>query len=280
MRLSTVVRDLRLGISNALLAGLHPDQVPVPPFRFVERVGGGDYRDVGEALSRNLLEQGGLRPTDRLLDIGCGVGRLAAPLTRYLRGEGLYEGFDIDPELVAWCERNITRRHPRFRFRAVDVHSKYYRPSGSVSGSAFTFPYEDGSFDLVSATSLFTHLLTRDAENYLRESARVLAPGGTLFATFFLLDDESLALQKSKQGDRVFRTEPVDAAQGQEHHIMRADQPEAAVAYTTGWLRQALARAGFGGSVEVHGGSWCGRTTFVTYQDLVIAKKTGPRPGH
>jgi SAM-dependent methyltransferase len=280
VRLSTVVRDLRLGISNALLAGLHPDQVPVPPFRFVERVGGGDYRGVGEALGRNLLEQGGLRPSDRVLDIGCGVGRLAAPLTRYLRGEGRYEGFDIDPELVSWCQRNITRRHPNFRFRAVDVHSDYYRPSGSVSGSAFTFPYEDGSFDLVSATSLFTHLLTRDAENYLRESARVLAPGGTLFATFFLLDEESLALQKAKRGDRVFRTEPVDAAGGQVHHIMRADQPEAAVAYTTDWLRQALARAGFGGSIEVHGGSWCGRPKFVTYQDLVIARKPGARPGH
>ncbi|HET8948775.1 MAG TPA: class I SAM-dependent methyltransferase [Candidatus Polarisedimenticolia bacterium] len=274
MRLSTVVGDLRLGIANAVRAGLHPDQVPDPPRRFVERIGGGDYRGIGDALCRNLLEQGGLRPSDRLLDIGCGVGRLAAPLTRYLQGEGRYEGFDIDPELVEWCRRNITRRHPRFRFRAVDVHSDYYRPAGAVSGSAFTFPYEAGSFDLVAATSLFTHLLTGDAENYLRESARVLAPGGTFCATFFLLDAESLALQNAKRGDRVFRTEPVDAANGQVHHIMRADQPEAAVAYAADWLRRAVERAGFGGRVEIHPGGWCGRAKFVTYQDLVIAKKT------
>ena len=273
MRLSTVVNDLRVGLANMVRASLDPAAVPQPPQRLVSRVGGGDYRVVGQALFEMVVEHGRVRPTDRVLDIGCGVGRLAAPLTGHLAGLGLYEGFDIDPELVAWCERNISRRHPRFRFRHVSVRNDLYNPDGSQRGSDFSFPYGAGSFDVVVATSLFTHLLTRDAENYLRESSRVLAPGGRLVATFFLLDEESRALQAQGRGDRVFATEPVNPARGQVHHIMRADQPEAAVAYPVDWLRQAVARSGFAREAEIHGGSWCGRTSTVTYQDLVVACK-------
>src|SRR5262245_56241811 len=135
MRLSTVVNDLRVGLANAMRASFDPDAVPEPPRRLVSRVGGGDYRVVGRALFDMLVEHGRLCATDRVLDIGCGVGRLAAPLTEYLGKEGGYEGFDIDPELVAWCERNITRRHPRFRFRHVSVRNDLYNPDGSQRGS-------------------------------------------------------------------------------------------------------------------------------------------------
>ena len=272
MRLSTVVNDLRVGLANVVRSSFDPAAIPEPPRRLVTRVGGGDYRVVGRALFEMVLEHGRLRPDDRLLDLGCGVGRLAAPLTEYLDATGRYDGFDIDPELVAWCERNITRRHPRFRFRHVSVRNDLYHPDGSQSGSEFSFPYESGSFDVVVATSLFTHLLTRDAENYLREAARVLAPGGRLLATFFLLDEESRALQAAGRSDRVFAADPVDPAAGQVHHVMRADKPEAAVAYSTEWLRQAVARSGFGPDAKVHGGSWCGRAATVTYQDLVVAR--------
>ena len=41
-----------------------------------------------------VLERHGLKPEHRVLDIGCGVGRVALPLTRYLTS-GTYDGFDI-----------------------------------------------------------------------------------------------------------------------------------------------------------------------------------------
>lgn len=272
MRLGTVVHDLRVGLANAMRSSFDPAAVPEPPRRFVSRVGGGDYRVVGRALFGMVLEQGRLRPDDRLLDIGCGVGRLAAPLTEYLDAAGRYEGFDVDPELVAWCERNITRRHPRFRFRHVSVRNDLYRPDGSETASEFSFPYESGAFDVVVATSLFTHLLTRDAENYLGESARVLAPRGRLVATFFLLDRESLELQASGRAHRTFAAEPAQREAGQAHHVQRTDRPEAAVAYPAEWLQAALARIGFG-DVRLYGGGWAGRASTVTYQDLVVATK-------
>jgi SAM-dependent methyltransferase len=270
MRLRLVAADVGLALGNLVRTGF--GQIPVPPRDFVLRVGGGDYRAVGESLARVVVERGGLRPTDRILDIGCGVGRLAAPLTRHLGKTGSYEGFDIDPELVEWCRRHITSRHPRFHFRAANVRNDHYHPSGSVSAAEFRFPYESGSFEMVVATSVFTHLLTPDAENYLRESARVLVPGGTLLATFFLLDEESLRLQKAGRADLVFRTAPADPGRGLVHHVMREDVPEAAVAYSADWVRDTLQRCGFAPGATTLGGRWCGRPSPVSYQDVVIVR--------
>jgi SAM-dependent methyltransferase len=267
MRLSTVVRSIGITVSNAVRMGLDPAAIPDPPVHLAWRVGRGDHRAIGEELRRIVVGRAGLRPSDRVLDIGCGVGRLAAPLTRYLTA-GSYEGFDIDAELVDWCRTHITPRHPRFRFRHVDLKSSLYNPAGAAHAAAFEFPYDSGSFTFVVATSVFTHLLTADAGNYLRQAGRVLAPGGTLVATFFLLDDASEALMASGKAHLAF-----PRGGGQVHRTLRTDRPEAAVAYPTAWLRNALAAAGFSGDPQIADGSWCGRSSTLTYQDVVIARK-------
>jgi hypothetical protein len=57
-------------------------------------VGPGDYRKTGEEFLGYFRSLGRLKPTDRVLDLGCGIGRMAVPLTRYLT-TGSYEGIDI-----------------------------------------------------------------------------------------------------------------------------------------------------------------------------------------
>ncbi len=107
------------------------------PPRRLRGVGAGDFRAVGNALVEQLTLTAGLRPTDHVLDIGCGSGRLALPLTRFLRG-GRYEGFDIDAEMIAWCRRAITPRHPSFGFKQLDVANTHYNPAGGMTADAVT----------------------------------------------------------------------------------------------------------------------------------------------
>ena len=151
-----------------------------------------DFARSGQDQVRFFAELCGLRPDQSVLDIGCGVGRIALPLTRYLSSEGRYEGFDIRGYMIGWCQRNITSSHPNFRFTAVSVASST-RP-GEQQAAAFRFPYPDEYFDLAFASALFTDLTGGATENYLAEARRVLRPGGVLAATFNLYNSDSLKL--------------------------------------------------------------------------------------
>ena len=151
------------------------------------------YPGVGaNVLERVLVDAGDLRPTERVLDIGCGHGRVAVHLTRFLDpGAGSYEGLDVMPKAIAWAQRRIEAGHPNFGFRLAPLRHEEYSKGAGGDADSYRFPYRDGEFDLAFAISLYTHLLAYEVANYLAETARVLRPGGRSAATFFLLNAES-----------------------------------------------------------------------------------------
>src|SRR6185312_624171 len=90
-----------------------------------------------------------LRPDHDVLEIGCGVGRDAIPLTGVLRGGGSYVGLDVSAPSIAWCQEHITPRHPDFRFAHLDIHSQFYNPGGVLMGDEVTLPVADRSIDRI-----------------------------------------------------------------------------------------------------------------------------------
>lgn len=70
--------------------------LPYPP-RAIRHVGPApeDFRKLEKTSMGHLTKLANLIPGERVLDVGCGVGRMAIPLTRYLSAEGSYEGFDV-----------------------------------------------------------------------------------------------------------------------------------------------------------------------------------------
>jgi ubiquinone/menaquinone biosynthesis C-methylase UbiE len=238
---------------------------PLTPPRRKVFVGGVEFQAVGEILCKQLVELGGLQPDDAVLDIGCGIGRVAVPLTRYLSEDGAYHGFDIVPEGIDWCNESIASRFPNFHFELADVHNKVYNPKGQYQADEYRFPYEAGTVDFAFSTSVFTHMLPADVWNYIAETARVLKPRGTCLATFFLLNEESLSRIQAGQSALDFRYR-----QGETMTISNTE-PEQAIAYEEQAVRKAMAAHDLEIIEPIHYGSWSGRETDTSYQDIVVA---------
>ena len=237
----------------------------IPPRR-MDFVGGQRYREVGIEF-RNLFINFGLKPNDRVLDVGCGIGRMAAPLTSHLLPPGEYEGFDIVKMGIDWCQKNISRRYPHFHFRHSDIRNNRYNSGGMIEAAAYRFPYADGSFNFVFLTSVFTHMLPADMEHYLDEISRVMKKGATSLITFFLLNHESEELIQAKASSVNF-THKLDRC-----FVADPQNPENATGYPEGYIRDLFSHCGLEIEEPIHYGSWCGRQQFLSYQDIVIAHK-------
>jgi SAM-dependent methyltransferase len=264
--------ELRAGTSDAARrtasALLAPPEA-VPPHNFIGLVGGGGaalYHQIGLEFFSYFVNLADLRPDQRVLDIGCGCGRIAQPLARYLDASGGYEGFDIVPELVHWCQENITSRWPHFTFQLVPLRNQMYRRAGA-SASAYRFPYANESFDLVVATSVFTHMLPADVENYTREISRVLRRGGRALITFFLLTPESTACMAGPASMFHFKH-----AHRSGYRCADKKNPEAALAYPEATVRELFARHGLG-TEDIRYGVWSGRPGGFSGQDITVSVK-------
>ncbi|HEX2104876.1 MAG TPA: class I SAM-dependent methyltransferase [Solirubrobacteraceae bacterium] len=153
----------------------------VPPRRL--RLGAdGDFVATGDEFLSHLVALCGLRPEDRVLDVGCGTGRLARPLAGFLSIDGAYAGLDANADAVAWCARRY-RHLPHFRFVHADVRHARFNPGGAEDAVAYRFPFEDGSFDVAALITVLAHLTAEETLHELGQVRRVLAPGGRLLAT-------------------------------------------------------------------------------------------------
>src|SRR5436305_1220924 len=68
---------------------------------------GPDFSSRGDALVKALADLAGTTPSSHILDVGCGVGKLAVAMTHFLDENGHYEGLDIVPEAIEWCMKHI-----------------------------------------------------------------------------------------------------------------------------------------------------------------------------
>ena len=238
-----------------------------PPRKLIY-VGRGDFVAVGQEFLNYFMSLCDLRPDERVLDVGCGIGRLAVPLTQYLSKEGSYEGFDIVPNGIEWCRRRISSRYPNFEFKLIDVNNSMYNPAGRANPEEIRFPYEDETFDFVFLASVFTHMLPDGVANYLSEIARVLRNGGRCLMTAFLLNDES----NGYLSEGLSRLYP--RLKAGPYSVISKDSPEITVFHDEENFMSLMERSGLQIRPPIQYGAWCGRRSFLSYQDIVIASRS------
>jgi SAM-dependent methyltransferase len=217
----------------------------LPPNRLRVRVGVGNRVIANGLMTRygyenfwyHLFATGAMRLDSHVLDVGSGVGGSAVFLREFgyygTRFTGRYTGIDADREMVEWCRTHYPA--DRFTFEWANVYSKVYNPTGRRG--EYSFPLADGSQDLVYSHSLFTHLLEDDTQNYLRQTYRVLRPGGQALHSFFVIDH---LREFGRLGGRWTFAHSIGNAL-----VENTELPEAATGYTEQWLADAAAECGF-----------------------------------
>jgi SAM-dependent methyltransferase len=200
-----------------------PDGLPLPPARLIHLVAGSEdsawFLEGGRLAAtslRAILARQGVAPEDlrTILDFGCGAGRVMRHW-KTLAGPALH-GTDYNPELIAWCAANLP--FATFRVNRLD---------GGVD-------YPDGSFDLIYALSVFTHLTAEGQTFWITELSRVLKPGGYLFLT---THGEYYLSQLSPRDQQQFRDGRLVVQQSK-----RAGSNDCAAFHPESYVRQVLAR--------------------------------------
>ncbi|HVM17815.1 MAG TPA: class I SAM-dependent methyltransferase [Gaiellaceae bacterium] len=181
-------------------------------------------------------------PGTRLLDFGCGCGRVTRHWAR-LAGADVH-GSDYNARLVRWCAEHL----PFARF--------------ARNGGDPPLPYPDGRFDLVYAISVFTHLTEPRQDAWLTELRRVLRPGGLLLVTTHG-DRHADALAPDERarydgGELVVRWESVAGT-----NLCAAFHPAA-------YVRERLARG-----LELLEHAAEGAAAGSPHQDLVVLRRPG-----
>lgn len=235
------------------------------PPRSLISVGDGDFMQIGEEFLGYFTRIGGLQPDARVLEIGSGIGRMAIPLTAYLNKKGSYDGFDITRGEIKWCKKNITQRFANFNFQHIDVRNDQTNPKGKCQASSYQFPLAAGHYDFVFLTSVFTHMLIEDIENYLKEISRLLKPGGRTLASYFLLNAETQSLLSAK-GSRFKYPHGRSL-------VIDPRMPEASIAHEEKTIRYFYQQFGLPILEPIHYGSWSGRERFLSSQDIIVAEK-------
>ena len=140
-----------------------------------------EYLESGRAdieRMRSVLSDTGfeISTKSRILDFGCGAGRMIRWLEREAM-DGEVWGCDISAVHIQWAQRNL---RPPFHFLTCTMLP--------------ALPYSDDKFDLVYAGSVFTHIGDM-AQGWLLELRRIIRPGGRAYLTVH--DRHTEALMKT-----------------------------------------------------------------------------------
>ena len=124
----------------------------------------------GRLRKRAFIETLPLKGTEKVLDICCANGK-GTRIIASMIPEGEVFGIDLNPKMLAFAAAK-SKNQPNVKYRV---------------GNCAEIPFEENTFDLITATLALHELPTNILKNVFSEIRRVLKPGGRLLILDFVL---------------------------------------------------------------------------------------------
>lgn len=238
-----------------------------------ERVGGADPKLVGEFCFHNIKLHLPLGPHERVLDFGCGIGRVLLQVANRLPPSASIVGMDIMPEVIEFCRQHIAPVFGQAAFELIEgsnVHyDKYINGVGARKKADIIRNY-GGRFTRAYAFSVFTHVDLGDFSTLLRFVGDLLAPCGEFMFTCFLLTEYSRAAIQDNATQFGFDSPEFEDSGNV--FIGNSKDRLAFIAFDIGLVEKMVYDAGLVISC-VQYGAWRGCGFGSSLQDIVVVRK-------
>lgn len=156
-----------------------------------------DFERVGR-LSLEVLLHEGLRPSSRVLDVGCGALRVGYWLMRFL-DRGHYFGIEPNREMLRTGLQELVEPEVVERAGARFAHN-----------DDFDFSVFGEQFEFVFARSIWTHTAKAQISAMLSSFATSAAPGGVFLTSYHPASAWFSYGQRSPRLKRLLSTLPLD----------------------------------------------------------------------
>jgi len=175
---------------------------------------------VGESYTNWVYQQGFFaalikcfapdKPSLKIVDFGCGHGKLAPVSIFFTHPDGEYLGIDIQESYIDFCRRKYSHL-PGVKFHlSRDFNALYSIPKSNVISSNQSYgadwPLAPESIDVLIAISVFTHLQETDAFGYIDKIHSILKPGALAIITCHIVEEPR------RQPGFIFNYNPVLAS--------------------------------------------------------------------
>ena len=121
----------------------------------------------GSVYARTFVREAQLVASDRVLELGCGLGTILTACQRLVQSRETYVGIDLSYEMIKRARLNS---HPT----ALHGRTEFFL------GSAIDLPLLDESFDVVLLSHMVKYLADVQFSRVLSEARRVLKDGGKI----------------------------------------------------------------------------------------------------
>jgi len=245
------VDKFRDAVQRRISYRLEHDETPVGGLNPYHRY----YTESGIAAFRLILDHLHLTKTDKVLEVGCGTGRVSVPFIKHL--DKNYHAFDNNLCFIEYC------RTLGGNFTYLDVFHDDWNPAGTIDPLQVEFPYRSRQFSAVFSMVVFNHFRYTWFEHYCSEISRVLTKGGKFFTTLIVAKEPQEEKQPPFQFKHRTDTEWYDYR----------DAPLYNIAFPEILIRRALIKHGLMIAEPIRYGSWNKSPLALSGFDVVMAHK-------